>query len=573
MNRRCYMLCSLATGFFLVTVWVLLGFWGRWICWDVLIDLSSGRRTSVTISPSRLLPDEIEYDPNVVTHSKVDLQMYNPSPHVSGLGITHDTEQILRRQGAIEILRWERQVDGTWTYLDRARGRIVHSYVEKKSKHSPPERTWVYVGPKGVAESSADAIGRFQDPMVGHTPVGLIVFDSKLQRFFRIVLSDPHRGVIEGPALDRKVPYRPVQILNIDKGCRHVHLQAEPPMREIDPNEPRGAAGTRTRYRKSDTVPVVPLATGSWLDSCILVLDSSGRIDKLDLDTLQLAGSAGALPEVWELFARPTPRPRPRDLAAYSILPIHMFEEFTSTESQSLGCAAFATNRDGSATTLVVYDKDGRQKASSMVWSVKTDVPGAALVTTLRFCLENLHPPALSVLSFFTASQYDGGAGYRSIFTLPDSFIAKKSRDHRGLYVFRLMEGLAIIAPSIVLAVVLACLLARRTRRMGLSNDARLFWGIATTAFGVPAYLTYRLTEPRERLVTCPNCGKLRRPDMDRCHHCQSPWDVPELVAPAWRVLDGAQESATDILSESPEPQSSEPESSASDSSAEEESK
>jgi hypothetical protein len=26
---------------------------------------------------------------------------------------------------------------------------------------------------------------------------------------------------------------------------------------------------------------------------------------------------------------------------------------------------------------------------------------------------------------------------------------------------------------------------------------------------------------------------------MDKCHRCGSPWHVPELTPPAWRVVDG----------------------------------
>jgi uncharacterized OB-fold protein len=39
-------------------------------------------------------------------------------------------------------------------------------------------------------------------------------------------------------------------------------------------------------------------------------------------------------------------------------------------------------------------------------------------------------------------------------------------------------------------------------------------------------------------LVTCANCGRMRRPDMEKCHRCGSKWYVPELIPPTWRVLD-----------------------------------
>jgi ribosomal protein L37E len=49
----------------------------------------------------------------------------------------------------------------------------------------------------------------------------------------------------------------------------------------------------------------------------------------------------------------------------------------------------------------------------------------------------------------------------------------------------------------------------------------------------------------RRTEITCANCGVGRRPDLEKCHHCGSPWVVPELVPPAWRVI-GEPEPAED---------------------------
>ncbi|MHC4740176.1 MAG: hypothetical protein ACYS9Y_14805, partial [Planctomycetota bacterium] len=70
------------------------------------------------------------------------------------------------------------------------------------------------------------------------------------------------------------------------------------------------------------------------------------------------------------------------------------------------------------------------------------------------------------------------------------------------------------------------------------SKRSKLYWLIGTVVFGLAAYISYRLTRPRETLVSCPNCGRLRRPDMDKCHRCGSGWVVAEMVAPNWRVIN-----------------------------------
>jgi hypothetical protein len=113
-----------------------------------------------------------------------------------------------------------------------------------------------------------------------------------------------------------------------------------------------------------------------------------------------------------------------------------------------------------------------------------------------------------------------------------------KGRDSRGNIATRFLAALPLIIPSILLAIWLACQVRKDTAVVGFSRKAQFWWIIGTIAFGLPAYITYRLTRPKITLVTCTNCGKYRRPDMDRCHRCNSPWHVPELTPPTWRVLD-----------------------------------
>jgi hypothetical protein len=113
-----------------------------------------------------------------------------------------------------------------------------------------------------------------------------------------------------------------------------------------------------------------------------------------------------------------------------------------------------------------------------------------------------------------------------------------KGRDISENIVMRFSAALLIILPSIMLVIFLAWRVNKDAKMVGLSENVRLCWMIGTIGFGLPGYITYRLTRPRMTLVTCANCGKLRRPDMDKCHHCGSKWHVPELIPPTWRVLD-----------------------------------
>jgi hypothetical protein len=181
---------------------------------------------------------------------------------------------------------------------------------------------------------------------------------------------------------------------------------------------------------------------------------------------------------------------------------------------------------------------------NSTVESSKAAFFGASwspALTIGKYLAENLHPPILSVASYFTASAFEAASGHRALFFLPNSFIAMMGRERSENFAERFFSTLWLILPSIILAIWLACRVSKDAVAVGLSENARLYWIIGTLAFGLTAYITYRLTRPKITLVTCPNCGKMRRPDMPKCHRCKSDWHVPELTPPAWRVLKGAE--------------------------------
>ena len=105
-------------------------------------------------------------------------------------------------------------------------------------------------------------------------------------------------------------------------------------------------------------------------------------------------------------------------------------------------------------------------------------------------------------------------------------------------HIWRFSKGVLLILPSIILSIFFAARVVRDAAKVGFSEDARLWWLLGTLCFGLTAYITYRLTKPKDVLVTCPNCGRLRRTDMDICHHCRSKWVVGELTPPSWQVVD-----------------------------------
>jgi len=305
------------------------------------------------------------------------------------------------------------------------------------------------------------------------------------------------------------------------------------------------------------------------------VLDASGWIDLLDTNSLELTRSQIRLWAPAGLYSRDR-MATPRDVAAYSVQPVSVhFPGADRGTWATVGCAVATLSRDATSVRLDVFDPNGRvvvaQETEVPQYTETHDgriahktpiaspeaayfrLPGANGLTLTQFALESLHPPVFLLLSYFPASKLEATAGQRSLLLLPDSFLAMKARDKQGRPIEEFCASMACAIPALLLALVLARRVDRDGRRLGLSKNARTAWIVGTVLFGLPAYLTYRLTRPRATLVTCANCGLGRRPDDEKCHHCGSPWTVPELTPPAWRVI--AEPEPIEEYALSPEPQ------------------
>jgi hypothetical protein len=210
-----------------------------------------------------------------------------------------------------------------------------------------------------------------------------------------------------------------------------------------------------------------------------------------------------------------------------------------------LGMCVDSVSREGTAMTVAVFDPNGKlvyrgdTKSNNMptveyMWSERSGEP---LATIFIFLLENLQPPLFEVASYLCAGCFEAGAGHRALFILPNSFLGMLGR-YKGTHFDREVLGPLLMGPSLILSVWLAWRIRKDAKLTGLSSRAVKWWIVGTIAFGLPAYITYRLTRHKEVLVTCQNCGNLRRPDMEKCHRCGSKWEMPELTPPDWRICN-----------------------------------
>jgi len=544
----------ISTGFVVLLLLSLPLFWARWLSEASIGNMIPRECREVRISPSGLVPPELENEPNVVHHSSVSA-FFGVEVGIDCLGIVdYFAAGVPGMPGAYHAtFYYYDQKDDAWIYFDQKTGQIVcHcTYRERMPDNTMfPKKVQLYAGPEGIAQSPDKALGRFIFPIVDGrvTPwQPLTLYDKKLHRFLSIDFKK--RTVTKGPEPGKNDPHKPVQIGLLWKNP-FLYLDWEGP--QVRVAEKKEEEGERSPGKFKSIVG------RTYFDGAgrgLLVLDETGRIDLLDKETLEFAGTAGHLPAPQTLFPSKE-GVTPQDLLAYMALPLVF-----NTDNKYRGMFVASVSREGTAMVLAVFDEKGnlvKQEYSrfrtdnqyiSMHQSEQTvdirsskavffDVPGAMALTVAKYLLENLHPPVLSVVSFFSAYSFEAAAGHRALFILPNSFMAMKGRDISENIVMRFSAALLIILPSIMLGIFLAWRVNRDAKMVGLSENARLCWIIGTIAFGLPGYITYRLTRPRMTLVTCANCGKLRRPDMDKCHHCGSKWHVPELIPPTWRVID-----------------------------------
>jgi hypothetical protein len=526
----------LATGLIVLTLLSIALFWARKVCqafmYEELVVYRSGK---VIISPSGLVP-ELDNDPNAVRKSRIDAYIGDAAVYYGfGLmtGLHPAINQLLDSAFYYEAKDPETErLTRHLLYLDKDSGLFAYCDVFRK----PEKEVWsrkvrFYAGPKGVSETADKALGRFSNVLVprwrwarGLLPSPFVLFDHELHRFFAIDLEQ--QTVTKGPSLPKD--YRPVQIDSFDlrKNPGILTVDWRPPYRQETPQEQEEAEGRErkneqrfrldeyrrpSRNKRSDrSVPMVKLTGWNVLRRNILVLDRSGEAKLLDTGTLELIRTLGRVP-VPPGQSRNDSASWLSDLYAYTVYPVGVEYEHAGTICGSVSREAFSMRVD-------IFDPNGRR-----LMSRGDDIEdafeeaGGPLLVTIIYILENLQPAVLGLISCLAESPFEATAGHRALFVLPNSFVALLVRTCNAVLV-------------------------------GLSHRARFRWVLATIAFGLSAYITYRLTRPKITLVTCANCGKPRRPDMENCHRCGAKWLVPELTAPLWRVIDESPEETAAVM-------------------------
>ncbi len=556
-----------ATGFIVLVLLSLLLFWGRFLCVVRLISNRPSGSSQIIIRPSGLVPGEPvpkrageEVFP--IYNNRTALSQNEPNFRYSSIYTSIDTVLVFSKAiGAFwdiaaeivpyydvneRVYYWYDNESGRYFCFDKPSGLIIRNYKSSEpNDKSMSRKTEYFAGPNGISEKADSSLGRFYDPIVteGWATIGL--YDKKTRCFY--VIDFAGGSVSKGLQLaegDRREPIAIVGIRNENEfpivsgigGSSPQMLDVEKGVWEQQEVFLPGGDKSSQGYDFVDWY---------WTYSYITVFDKMGQIYIYNTSEQSLT-QAGYLPMPQSLFMgeRRNDVARPKDVLGYWIQPFYAVlmspregkKVGRIIDTKYLGMGVACVSREGTAMAMDVFDPNGNMiyRGDTAMYSESS---GSTLATIELFFLENLQPPVFEIASYLCGDSIEASAGHRALFILPNSFVGMLGR-YNGTKFDREVFLPLLMGPSLILSIWLAFRVRKDAKILGLSGTAKKWWTIGTIAFGLPAYITYRLTRPKETLITCQNCGKMRRPDMDTCHHCGSKWEMPELTPPNWRICD-----------------------------------
>ncbi len=500
----------------------------------------------VEISPAKILPKDIENDPCAVYRSTVKLRR-NGNPYSRNIGIGRTNQKYI-----INKMKLENMCDVFKVYFDEETGNFVLDFNNRNKENGGRKATF-YIGPKGISTKERNTLGKFREPLLSdylsHKNC-FIIYDSRLRKFYRIdtakLLSFAEA---EDTALSDVIP---VVKSDLDKNFPGRLLLVR---NELEQNK-HGSVGIDFRgpaYMKKPSQHIIQVNNNLWTDypgPYVLLLDDNAQIHLFDVEKMEIAGPAGYLPKPPSLFGYPKNFSL-NDVLDYDILPLSLRKE--NGEFEYLGLFTASVSRDGTAEKLAVFDSEGKKAAQDMTKFRIDDksnsehvsmvhifsTPGGPLVMTLKYFVENLHPPALHLLNILVSEKIHAGDAVTAIFVWPNSYAGIISRSAEPGFSGKTGQILMFLFPGLILCFHLSQQVRKDARRRGLNSSQTLLWSTAVFWFGIPGWLAYKFNRPAQTLVTCPDCGELRRPDLRLCHNCEKQWQDSDDSSCRWQVADG----------------------------------
>ncbi len=261
------------------------------------------------------------------------------------------------------------------------------------------------------------------------------------------------------------------------------------------------------------------------------IYDNAGQVYVVDEDTREIS-------PLCKLPAEEITKPgKDNYLRIFSKISRDKYDSLAKEQSKLLDVEPigyfYASYSKDNEVSVTVYNKEGKVIASE-----RKDSHSKYLANNheglwfARTVVENMPGPAIAAASYFARDMTEPMKQWQTLFLMPGS-IANYStmiKDGNPLeYINQI--GLCVYLTGGVFVFYLF-----NVKKYGLSKSERQYWMYFILLFGVMAFVAYMIARPKIVQVTCANCGKLRRPDQERCHSCRASWEMPQLAKAGWSI-------------------------------------
>lgn len=523
----------------------IITFWPRTISSMIMLSLNEEfAGNSRTISPTGFIP-EIDNEPNAYQKSSIIVRANLSESAGLSLGLPDYFMQVVSENYRLRNITQkchQGTIEDLYYYYDMDQKVFVFGY-KLKSKRTSLE-TWhfeprFYAGPDGVSSKLDKSISRFAEVEVYVNKFGKTIsaYDRQTKKLYHIDVFN--KTVKQSLPLEKEIigfdSVWDVRDSKIFQWWNSAYAKASP--EQYNKAHPS--------MKKPDDLVKIPDNIEPFLKD-IVVLYEDGQIEMFDHQTLE---SKGLLGHLVTYQGGNVINAAPADVTGYSI---RAYSKRTENGYDYRGLVAAAVTRDATRLVVAKYDKNGNQHRPWVTYNRDFDFdtpnsvtfPGGPALVTFRTVFENLNPFIFNVITIFTADDIAAGPAWRAMFIQPTSTAAwlVRNLNYSDAKFFKALLVFFVISPSLVIGLFCARAIGKNASRTGLSKSARWFWRITAVLFGIPALITYHITRPAYNMVTCVNCGRLGRADMDRCHNCSTPWPGPGKTTPDWHVIEPPQE-------------------------------
>gem|GEM_PF-6564096 len=450
---KSYLIKVLSIGAITFILFPLLIFAVRKTCDSALLVLSLHEGLNhrpIMIEPSKLAPD-LNDRPDIVIPSHTKLLITDNFPANSFKMILEVDNINNQRYGYLDPmvhlaqpLLHPRNVSSLKNsiYFDQKSGLFVHCDLLRKDKKWT-KTIHAYAGPEGVAATPEKNLGRFKTLPLAcglHGRPSIVFYNRSKHCFGRIDFKE--KKLTRGPKLDKSL--HPVQISRLEKNSNSVYLNWRSPL-VVKKDASKEIFPRYYRYRRRMYANLEPILTHNeashrpdWQGDFIPVLDKHLSIYCIDPETLRFNGNLGSIPGPASQFNKNKKQFTTDDLFAYRA-------EAFIRDGKYQGLITAGLSLDSYDAQLAEFDKKGNRlnQTISRMEEKAAMGPGGFLFMSLRYLIENLHPPALHGAAFLAESNCDTLAAQQALFLLPDSFIVHAGREfHRDPYIIKLLFAL-----------------------------------------------------------------------------------------------------------------------------------